>query len=105
VNINVVANDFDMEGDALTVTSNTQPANGTLVNNGDGTFTYTPNTGFTGVDTFTYTICDNVTPTRLVIQQRYRLRFYRITEKMIRMPMTIRSTEIKEQLLQECINQ
>ena len=63
VNINVVANDFDMEGDALTVTSNTQPANGTLVNNGDGTFTYTPNTGFTGVDTFTYTICDNVTPT------------------------------------------
>jgi uncharacterized repeat protein (TIGR01451 family) len=63
VNINVVANDFDMEGDAFTVTSNTQPANGTLVNNGDGTFTYTPNAGFEGVDTFTYTICDDVTPT------------------------------------------
>ncbi len=63
VNINVVANDFDMEGDAFTVTSNTQPANGTLVNNGNGTFTYTPNAGFEGVDTFTYTICDDVTPT------------------------------------------
>ncbi|HMS53636.1 MAG TPA: Ig-like domain-containing protein, partial [Chitinophagales bacterium] len=28
--------------------------------NGDGTFTYTPNPGFTGTDSFTYKICDPV---------------------------------------------
>ncbi|MCH2043195.1 MAG: gliding motility-associated C-terminal domain-containing protein [Saprospiraceae bacterium] len=32
--------------------------NGKLVNNGDGTFDYTPEYSFFGVDTFTYTICD-----------------------------------------------
>jgi hypothetical protein len=33
------------------------PASGTLVVNGDGTITYTPNAGFVGVDTFTYLAC------------------------------------------------
>ncbi len=33
-----------------------QPENGTVVVNEDGTVTYTPNAGFTGEDTFTYTI-------------------------------------------------
>lgn len=32
------------------------PANGSLVNNGDGTFTYTPNPGFEGLDSFDYQI-------------------------------------------------
>ena len=32
--------------------------NGTLVDNGDSTYTYTPATAFTGTDTFTYTITD-----------------------------------------------
>ena len=37
----------------------TQPANGTVVVNPDGTITYIPNPGFTtGTDTFTYQICD-----------------------------------------------
>lgn len=31
-----------------------RPVNGTLIHVGDGGFTYTPNAGFTGVDTFTY---------------------------------------------------
>jgi hypothetical protein len=62
VAINVVANDFDMESNTFTVTTNTNPTNGTVVNNGDGTFTYTPNPGFEGIDTFTYTICDDQTP-------------------------------------------
>jgi VCBS repeat-containing protein len=34
-------------------------ANGTVTVNIDGTFTYTPNAGFSGTDTFTYTITDN----------------------------------------------
>ena len=31
---------------------------GAVVNNGDGTFTYTPALNFTGIDTFTYTVTD-----------------------------------------------
>ncbi|RNC87163.1 MAG: tandem-95 repeat protein [Winogradskyella sp.] len=59
----VIANDFDPDGDPITVTANTDPANGTVVVNPDGTYTYTPNPGFIGEDTFTYTICDDNTPT------------------------------------------
>ncbi|ETA51637.2 type I secretion protein [Rhodobacteraceae bacterium PD-2] len=54
----VLGNDVDPDGDALTITGNTDPANGSAVLNADGSFTYTPNAGFTGVDTFTYTITD-----------------------------------------------
>ena len=32
------------------------PDNGSVVNNGDGTFTYEPDSGFTGIDTFIYRI-------------------------------------------------
>ncbi len=39
--------------DALVVST---PANGTLNLGADGSFTYTPNTGFTGQDTFTYQV-------------------------------------------------
>ncbi|WP_372473981.1 Ig-like domain-containing protein [Capnocytophaga sp. ARDL2] len=59
---NVLANDTDPEGHAQTVTGNTQPSNGVVVMNPDGTFTYTPNNGFAGPDQFEYTICDNGTP-------------------------------------------
>ena len=34
-----------------------QPANGKVVTNGDGTITYTPNPGFSGIDVFEYRIC------------------------------------------------
>ncbi len=56
--INVLDNDSDAdEGDMISVDSVTQASNGTVVNNGD-IITYTPNTGFIGTDTFTYTIID-----------------------------------------------
>jgi hypothetical protein len=58
VTINVLANDSDPDGDPLTVTGVTDPPNGTAVNNGDGTVTYTPDCGFFGIDTFDYTISD-----------------------------------------------
>lgn len=54
----VLGNDVDPNGDVLTITGNTDPANGSAVQNADGSFTYTPNAGFTGVDVFTYTITD-----------------------------------------------
>jgi len=62
VTTNVVANDSGgpaNESQALTVTSVTQGANGTVVNNGDGTVTYTPNADFFGSDSYTYTIQDS----------------------------------------------
>ncbi|NEU06742.1 tandem-95 repeat protein, partial [Flavihumibacter sp. R14] len=36
----------------------TDPANGTLVFNADGSFTYTPNANFNGTDSFTYKVSD-----------------------------------------------
>ena len=51
--IPVLANDSDPEGDTLTIGGNTPPSHGTLADNGNGTFTYTPDTDFNGVDTFT----------------------------------------------------
>ncbi|WP_400080000.1 Ig-like domain-containing protein [Winogradskyella sp. R77965] len=62
IDIVVLANDFDPDGDPITITATTDPTNGTVTLNPDGTITYTPNPGFTGEDTFTYTICDDGTP-------------------------------------------
>ncbi|MEX3015135.1 cadherin-like domain-containing protein [Gymnodinialimonas hymeniacidonis] len=55
---NPLANDSDPNGDALTITDISDPANGTLTDNGDGTFTYTPDENFNGTDSVTYTIDD-----------------------------------------------
>jgi VCBS repeat-containing protein len=54
----VLANDTDIDGPALTAQLGTGPANGTLLLNADGSFTYTPNAGFSGADSFTYTAFD-----------------------------------------------
>lgn len=60
VSINVISNDIDDGGVvAATLTIVTTPANGTVISNGNGTVTYTPNAGFTGVDTFKYTVADS----------------------------------------------
>ena len=58
VTISVLANDSDPDGDVLTVVSVTPPANGAVVINPDGTLTYTPNAGYSGVDVLIYTISD-----------------------------------------------
>jgi len=54
----VLGNDVDLDGDALTITESTAPANGNIFVNSDGTITYTPNAGFSGTDSFYYTITD-----------------------------------------------
>ncbi|MEO2109616.1 MAG: Ig-like domain-containing protein, partial [Leeuwenhoekiella sp.] len=59
---NVLVNDFDPDGDTITVTGNTQPTNGSVTVNPDGTFTYTPEPGFVGEDSFEYTVCDDANP-------------------------------------------
>ena len=58
VTIAVLANDTDPDNDPLTVTNLAQPANGAVSLNQDNTVTYTPNPGFTGADSFTYTAND-----------------------------------------------
>jgi VCBS repeat-containing protein len=56
----VLLNDTDVEGDVLSAAVATDPTNGSLVLNADGSFRYTPNLNFTGTDTFTYRASDAV---------------------------------------------
>lgn len=57
VTVDVLANDTDANADALTITSTTVPAHGTdsVV---AGEIVYTPAAGYTGTDSFSYTISD-----------------------------------------------
>ncbi len=48
-------------GQTLTATIETNPTHGDLLDNGDGTFTYTPDPGYNGLDGFSYKLCDNGT--------------------------------------------
>ena len=57
ITIDVLNNDFDVDGDTLTVDSVTQGTNSSVTNNGNNV-TYTPDPGFSGTDSFTYTISD-----------------------------------------------
>ena len=70
-NGDVGENDNVPDGSSYTYFANAQPLNGTVVVNTDGTFTYTPNPGFTGTDTFEVQVClpapnQNVCDTSLV---------------------------------------
>lgn len=59
ITVDLLANDSDVDGDDLRVVSATVPeAQGTLVDNGDGTVTFTPAAGFVGAATIDYTIED-----------------------------------------------
>ncbi len=53
VGIDVLANDSDACGLKITISSHTEPANGSLTLAGQ-TFTYQPSPGFVGIDTFSY---------------------------------------------------
>ncbi|MDQ2965581.1 MAG: Ig-like domain-containing protein, partial [Chloroflexota bacterium] len=57
----VLSNDSDPEGQPITVAAPRPvngPSNGTLTLNADGSFTYTPDPGYSGTDTFTYKATD-----------------------------------------------
>jgi hypothetical protein len=62
VTVNVLANDSDPDGagkiDPGSVTVVSGPAHGSTHVNSDGSITYTPAAGFSGIDTFGYTIKD-----------------------------------------------
>ena len=59
--VDVQANDVEPDGDPMTTTIVTGPVNGGAVVTGTG-ITYTPNSGYIGVDSVVYSICDNNSP-------------------------------------------
>ena len=69
--IGLLNNDTDANGNA-TISVKTTPiidvSSGSLSLNADGSFSYTPNTGFIGTDTFTYQVCDSGIPSEIVSQ-------------------------------------
>ena len=60
VRLDLLANDNDPEGDPLRLTALELPAGGQITVNPDQSVTYTPKTGFSGTDRFTYTVGDGV---------------------------------------------
>ena len=56
--IDLLANDSDVDGDTLSILSMTQGSNGRVSDNGDGSVAYAPDSGFSGLDVFGYTISD-----------------------------------------------
>ena len=63
--IDVLANDSDADGDALSAAVVDGPLHGTLEMNADGTFTYTPDADYNGFDSFTYRANDGVDESEL----------------------------------------
>lgn len=55
---NVLSNDTDADGDALTAALVSGVSNGQLDFNADGTFIYTPDADFNGTDSFSYLVSD-----------------------------------------------
>jgi len=56
----VLANDSDADNDPLTAILVSDPSNGTLTLNANGSFTYTPDANYNGLDSFTYLANDSV---------------------------------------------
>ena len=59
----VLGNDVDPDtgkGQSLSVTGTSNPAHGTVSFSANGGFIYTPTTGYSGADSFTYTVSDGV---------------------------------------------
>lgn len=56
----LLSNDGDPDGDSISLNTTplSSPTNGTVILRADGTYTYTPNSGFIGTDSFEYQICD-----------------------------------------------
>ncbi|RPD96715.1 tandem-95 repeat protein [Aureibaculum marinum] len=59
---NLLTNDTDLGTARITSFDSSSTNNGTIVDNRNNTYTYTPPKGYVGSDTFTYTICDRETP-------------------------------------------
>ena len=63
----VLANDTDPQSNPLTAVLGTGPTNGALTLSANGSFTYTPNSGYVGSDSFTYRANDGSLSSNLAI--------------------------------------
>jgi hypothetical protein len=59
VEINVLANDFDPDGDPISIVAVGAATHGTVLQKAGGALLYTPRTDFNGSDSFTYRIADD----------------------------------------------
>jgi VCBS repeat-containing protein len=57
--INVLENDSDVDDEVLAISNVGNAVNSSIKKNNDNTITYIPNTGFSGNDSFSYTISDS----------------------------------------------
>jgi len=60
--VNVLDNDSDPDGYLTSVSITTYPLHGIVTVDADNTITYVPESGFEGIDTFIYQVCDNGMP-------------------------------------------
>jgi VCBS repeat-containing protein len=58
IHLSIMANDYDVDGDSLSLVIVDQPAHGTLVVNADNTVSYTPMENWSGEDSFSYKLND-----------------------------------------------
>lgn len=65
ITLNLIANDFDVDGDAIEVVSVGSSNNASITLNSDGSVFYSPNPDFQGVDTFIYTLQETTTEEQL----------------------------------------
>ncbi|HSF14766.1 MAG TPA: Ig-like domain-containing protein, partial [Vicinamibacteria bacterium] len=63
----VLANDTDGNGDSLTAVLETSTTHGALSLSANGSFTYTPNSGYSGSDSFTYRAYDGQASSNLAM--------------------------------------
>jgi Ca2+-binding RTX toxin-like protein len=59
VEINVLANDFDPDGDPISIVAVSEATHGTVLQKTGGALLYTPRSDFNGNDSFTYRIADD----------------------------------------------
>ncbi len=63
-NGNILENDYNPVGEKVINTIPlVQPLNGSVIIDNDGSIIYTPDAGFSGIDSFTYQVCNSILPT------------------------------------------
>ena len=63
----ILQNDTDTDDDALVVSLHSGPAHGTVSLNGNGSFSYTPDAGYSGADSFLYRVTDGLATSAPVV--------------------------------------
>ena len=60
----LLQNDFDLDGNYMVTLLTENPKNGHIILNNDGSFTYSPNSNFNGIDSISYCVFDGYSLSR-----------------------------------------